>query len=111
MFSDHSRRVEFRSVTGGSAGELFQAGRRQSRCNELVDAGPEFGGEDGCLSDNRAGGAFVLLSSAKHEVVLVTRADAPDSVVSVAAIAARPERFERLWGNTAMTFWRVRRPS
>ncbi len=63
------------------------------------------------LGRDPEGGAFVLLSSAKREVVLVTRADAPDSVLSVAAIAARPERFERLWGNGAMTFWRVRRPS
>lgn len=55
--------------------------------------------------------AAMLLSSAKRQIVLVTRADAPDSVVNAAAVAARPERFERLWGNSAMTFWRVRRPS
>lgn len=63
------------------------------------------------LGRDPEGAASMLLSSAKREIVLVTRADAPDSVVNAAAVAARSERFERLWGNTAMTFWRVRRPS
>ncbi|MFN8587797.1 MAG: hypothetical protein U0704_08320 [Candidatus Eisenbacteria bacterium] len=54
------------------------------------------------------GAGAALLASAKREVVLVARAGAPDSLVDVAAIEARPERFEKLWGNSAMTFYRVR---
>ncbi|MBI5171089.1 MAG: hypothetical protein HZA61_16505 [Candidatus Eisenbacteria bacterium] len=63
------------------------------------------------LGRDPEGAAATLLASTKRAVVLVTRAGAPDSIVSVTAVAARPERFERLWGNSAMTFWRVRRPS
>lgn len=63
------------------------------------------------LGRDPEGAAAALLAATKREVVLVARADAADSLVSEATIAARPERFEKLWGNSAMTFYRVRRPS
>ncbi|MCC6652673.1 MAG: hypothetical protein IT348_16090 [Candidatus Eisenbacteria bacterium] len=61
------------------------------------------------LGRDPAGAAAALLAAQQREVVLVARAGAPDSIVSRAAIEARPDRFEPLWSNEAMAFYRVRR--
>lgn len=60
------------------------------------------------LGRDPSGDAAVLLAAQRREVIVVARADAPDSLVSPAALNARPERFERLWGNSAMSFYRLR---
>jgi hypothetical protein len=51
-----------------------------------------------------------LLARLHREIIVMTRADAPDSASDHGAIAARPERFEPLWRNSGVAFWRVRVP-
>ena len=51
-----------------------------------------------------------LLAGIHRDVIVMVRAGAPDSLSDHGAVAARPERFELLWRNGAVAFWKVRRP-
>jgi hypothetical protein len=51
-----------------------------------------------------------LLAGLHREVIVMSRADAPDSLSDHGALAARPERFQPLWRNAEVAFWRVRVP-
>jgi hypothetical protein len=57
--------------------------------------------------DPRSGGAR-LLAGLRREVIVMTRANAPDSLSDHGAVAARPGRFEPLWHNAEVGLWRVR---
>ncbi len=51
-----------------------------------------------------------LLAGFPREVIVMTRAGMPDSLSDHGRVAARPERFEPLWHDAEIAFWRVRRP-
>lgn len=60
-----------------------------------------------CRGREPGAAGAALLASLKREVIVMTRANAPDSLGDAAALAARPERFERLWSNGEVAFWKV----
>ncbi len=97
--------VAGRSVLwGGFAGERdfgYEPAALQAR-RELV----------GALCRGREPGVAgaQLLRGLGREVIVMTRSGAPDSLADHGLLAARPERFEKLWRNESIAFWRVREP-
>lgn len=62
-----------------------------------------------CRGREPGGAGAALLAGLHREVIVVTRAGAADSLSDGGRIAAQPRRYERLWQNDAMTFWRLER--
>ena len=48
-----------------------------------------------------------LLAGLHRDVIVMTRASLPDSLSDYGAIASRPERFQLLWHNGEVAFWKV----
>lgn len=61
-----------------------------------------------CRGEDPQGVAAQLLAQETRDVIVVARSATGDSLSRPAALAARPERFELLWANPAIAFFRVK---
>jgi hypothetical protein len=92
------------TVWGGFSGERdFGYGA------EAIEARRELAGAL-CRGREPGPAGAALLAGLHRDVIVMTRSDAPDSLSDMNRVAARPERFQLLWRNDAVAFWKVIRP-
>ncbi len=63
-----------------------------------------------CRGRDPGPAGMALLRSLTRPVIVMRRASMPDSLADDGRIAARPDRYEPLWHNAEVSFWKVRVP-
>ncbi len=93
------------TLWGGYSGE-----RNYGYDHEAILARRELAGAlcRGREPGSRGAALLAEFAGLRREVIVMTRADAPDSSSDHGAIAARPDRFQPLYVNADVAFWRVR---